>query len=135
MSSGQPALVAITPQNPHQPSPGAFIKNITTRSSFCGTPTSTGRSFLNNRKSWNGTGTLPLQLQSDCTSPLYDDTPALATFRSKILSPRSESVRSSKLIASEGSNTSSPSANEARRSFVGNGTGRRYAEIGNWATR
>lgn len=137
MSLGQPALVAITPQNPHQ-GPTTFVKNVTTRSSFCGTPTSTGRSFLSNRKSWNGTGTLPLQV-----TPIEDPTPSLATFRSRIggvLSPqiedravpnhRRDSYEGADELLSPGGRT----GNETRRS-PGNGHGRRYAEIGNWAAR
>lgn len=86
MSLNQPALVAITPQTPHNNN--SFVKNITTRSSFCGTPTSSGKSFMNNRKSWNGNGTLPLQMTMpssvDDFSPLErSPTPLLATFKSK----------------------------------------------------
>lgn len=78
-----PALVAITPQTPHQ-NGISFIKNITTRSSFCGTPTSMNHSLVSNRKSWNGNGTLPLQA-ANChidISPIEDSPPVLATFKS-----------------------------------------------------
>lgn len=81
--ANHPALVAITPQTPHQNSI-SFIKNISTRSSFCGTPTSMNHSLVSNRKSWNGNGTLPLQA-ANChidISPIEDNPPVLATFKS-----------------------------------------------------